>query len=656
MPVVDESDYFARWTRRRRKLVRSSLGWGLSIAVHAALLGAFVGARRRAAEPLPVPTMLAGLGEGGGALSKLALRRDLLEKRVALVRRARAALAKNDLALGVFLLEANAIDAEEEGKTLDLERARGLYGDRVKDLRARLEAKDAPGIEEVVPAVFEDLSYSGIPGGRMAETLLERSGSCEPLSHLIAAALYDAGVRKRSFLRFYGGKVAGISHLAPMLVTLDDAGKPSAAHDLVTGSDGPAEGALFPATELVEVYARAHGVDAKDASDNPFAEGQVVQARRHTTDPKAGPFSLASVPRTRTLSSGYPVNDDKFVGALPLFSERAVRAPSPSEPGEAGFSTPPAPCAVYLHIAWLDPPHVRTGSAGDAWVDLVRLPSSETLDRLATTIQTVEASEPRANLSQELATTTCLTALYDRAALLFSLSGKPDVGERAARSANAARREGEKALTRLAALPPADRLATLVELDEATMGRAWTLMFLPGAESALTEYFREGPTAFRKVLPLVALLVQPRTRERAAVLAESMPVAEWVDVMAELVHAHDNARPWSVIHPLGFEADLVSDARFLRTYKVFARVAWRLWEAGSPPDDVVGELIAEGHAQALSADELAMIARYYLKNYVLIETSREGGQGRIARAAAVLEAAGLPGLSALEPPSAARSP
>jgi hypothetical protein len=154
MPVVDESDYFARWTRRRRKLVRSSLGWGLSIAVHAALLGAFVGARRRAAEPLPVPTMLAGLGEGGGALSKLALRRDLLEKRVALVRRARAALAKNDLALGVFLLEANAIDAEEEGKTLDLERARGLYGDRVKDLRARLEAKDAPGIEEVVPAVL----------------------------------------------------------------------------------------------------------------------------------------------------------------------------------------------------------------------------------------------------------------------------------------------------------------------------------------------------------------------------------------------------------------------------------------------------------------------------------------------------------------------
>jgi hypothetical protein len=651
---MDESDYFARWTRRRRKLVRTSLGWGLSIAVHAALLGAFVGARRRAAEPLPVPTMLAGLGESGAGLSKLALRRDLLEKRVALVRRARTALKKNDLALGVFLLEANAIDAEEEGKTLDLEKARGLYGDRVKDLRARLEAKDAAPIEDVVPMVFEDLSYSGIPGGRMAELLIDRSGSCEPLSHLVAAALYDAGVRKRSFLRFYGGRVAGISHLAPMLVTLDEAGRPSHAHDLVAGSSGPADGALFPAPELVEVYARAHGVDSKDASDNPFAEGEVVRARRHTVDPKAGPFSLASVPRTRTLSSGYPVNDDKFVGALPLFSERAVRAPAPTQPGETSFSNPPVPCSVYLHVAWLDPPHVRTGSTGEAWVDLVRLPSSETLDRLATTIQTVEASESRGSLAQELATTSCLTALYDRAALLFSLSGKNDVGERAARSANAARRDGEQALTKLAALAPAERIATLVELDEATMGRSWTLMFLPGAEPALTEYVREGPTAFRRVLPLVALLVQPQTRDRAALLAESFPVSAWVDVMAELVHAHDNARPWSAIHPLGFEADRVSDARFLRSYKVFARVAWRLWEAGSPPEDVVGELIAEGRAQSLSAEELAMIARYYLRNFLLIETSREGGRERIGRASAALESAGLPGLSALEPPSAAR--
>jgi hypothetical protein len=651
---VDESDYFARWTRRRRKLVRTSLGWGVSLALHAALLGAFVGARRRATEPLPVPTMVAGLRESGGALSKLALRRDLQEKRVELVRRARVALKKNDLALGVFLLEANAIDAEEEGKSVDLEAARRLYGDRVKALRARVEAPDAPALEEIVPLVFEDLSYSGIPGGRMADTLLERSGSCEPLSHLIAAALYDAGVRKRSFLRFYGGKVAGISHLAPLLVTFDESGKPSFAHDLVTGAAGPADGALFPAAELVEVYARAHGVDLRDPTENPFAEGEVVRSRRHTVDPKAGPFSLASVPRTRTLSSGYPVNDDKFVGALPLFSERAVRAPAPADASEGGFSSPPAPCSVYVHIAWLDPPHVRTGSSGEAWVDLVRLPSRETLDRLATTIQTVEASEPRASLAQELATTTCLTALYDRAALLFSLSGKTDVSERAARSANAARREGEAALTKLAALAPGERIATLVELDEATMGRAWTLMFLPGAEPALTEYAREGPTAFRRVLPLVALLVHPSTRDRAARLAESLPVADWIDVMAELVHAHDNARPWSVIHPLGFEADLVSDARFLRTYKVFARVAWRLWEAGSPPEDVVGELVAEGRAQALSNEELAMIARYYLKNYVLIETSREGGRERIGRAAAALEAARLPGLSALESPPPAR--
>jgi hypothetical protein len=170
----------------------------------------------------------------------------------------------------------------------------------------------------------------------------------------------------------------------------------------------------------------------------------------------------------------------------------------------------------------------------------------------------------------------------------------------------------------------------------------------------LTEYVREGPTAFRRVLPLVALLVQPKTRDRAALLAESLPVSAWVDVMAELVHAHDNARPWSAIHPLGFEADRVSDARFLRSYKVFARVAWRLWEAGSPPEDVVGELIAEGRAQSLSAEELAMISRYYLKNFLLIETSREGGRDRIGRAAAALESVGLPGLSALEPPSAAR--
>ena len=85
--------------------------------------------------------------------------------RAALIARGREARRQGHLALGEFLLDANAVDAREQGVGFDRARAGALYAARIEALRAA--ATKVP-LRAAVPAAFGDLHYFGRPGGGSA--------------------------------------------------------------------------------------------------------------------------------------------------------------------------------------------------------------------------------------------------------------------------------------------------------------------------------------------------------------------------------------------------------------------------------------------------------------------------------------------------------
>ncbi len=638
--ATEDPNFFAEWSTRRRRRIRISFTLLGSVLAHG-LLALLVtsGKPEVAAPPSPEPAHEWLHGVAAGTKQLLAKHR-LQQARRLLVTEARAARQQKALALGDFLLRANAIDAEEEGTAFDLSSARRLFVERIASLKREL-AKANPA--NAVSTVFADLSYTGVPGGRLADVLQSRSGSCEPLSHLLVATLHDAGLGSRAFLRYYGGKSAGVSHLAPLLAELSPDGRVIRVRDLVTAQEAPPSGAFFPAADLVEVYARAHDLDQAPVLRDDFAVSS--QGLTEASELDGGPFSLQSVPATQTLASGYPANSDRFEGALPLYSERAIANADVSDESQAGQAGPSVPCAFYLHMAWIDPPHALTGKGADVSVELVRIPSSAALERLATLIQSVEASKSPNTLAGRLAQSACLKGLYGRAGLLFSLAGKRKVSDRALHAEGQARSQGALALAELSKLTPQDRLDVLVEMDDLTFGRAWALIFLPEATSVLVNFVGANRGNFRRVLPLAALLINPSSRNQATELTESLPVDSWLDVMAEVAHAHDNSRPWTVIHPLGADEDEQPASRFLRTYRVFSRMSWRMWEAARSPEEVVVAIASEAERYQLAGAERDAIGQYYLRQFTLLEANRQGGPARIHRASAALRANGFIGAS-----------
>ncbi|HVY48442.1 MAG TPA: hypothetical protein VHB21_21285, partial [Minicystis sp.] len=233
----------------------------VSALAHALVLAGWIGAQL---DPPPRAPVAAASKLGGSVLDRAsasAKRARIAEARRALVDGARAELRTGTLALGQFLLTASAIDADEANLPLDAARARDLYDARVDALRAALEHLD---LRDAVPDVFADVRYFGRPGGLMAEALLERGGSCEPLAQLVVATAYDAGRGDEVALRFYGDDGSGAPHLAPIALT--DGGD---EFDLATGRGAFESGVRFAPEELVEVYARAHGLAAPDDEPEP---------------------------------------------------------------------------------------------------------------------------------------------------------------------------------------------------------------------------------------------------------------------------------------------------------------------------------------------------------------------------------------------------
>lgn len=600
----------------------------VSLAAHAALfaapsLPALI--KRAAGVPARVAPARVGLGAPAQAAARQAV---TAAERVALIDEARVDRARGALAVGEFLLQANALDARDEGRAFDRDRARALYQARLQALRERL---DDEGVRQAVPAVFGDLHYYGRPGGRMGDALLEGGGACEPLSQLLAASLHDLGRGASTRLRFYGGSSDGVTHLAPITV---EGGQEL---DLLTGGPAQVAGIAFPAEDLVEVYARAHGLAPLLAeregagSAAPGVGGTAIEA--------AAPLAEAS-----TLSAGYPPNHDRFPGMIPLYQSHAVHAPDDGgpaltpEPGDQALE-----CAFFVRMAVLDPPHLRMGEwpgargAEGAAIELRRVPSQLQLDRTLGLIRAVEQTigglgpEPKRadaaptvnERADRLMGLACLSALYDRAAVDFTFAREREMALVSATKKGEADALGAALLAGMDWSSP-EGSALLTRLAGQYSGRNWLLLVLPGGEVPVLRLVSGAAKQdWGRINALAALIVAPATRAQAITLLEARPRSEQVEVMHEVFHAHDHLRPWASNYTLDGEGEAPWSRReFARAYRVFRGMAWGLWEGAQPMEAVLGQLVAEVARARLGREWESAFLEYYARNALNLRMNR----------------------------------
>ncbi|APR81783.1 Hypothetical protein A7982_07132 [Minicystis rosea] len=580
----------------------------LSMLAHSVLVGASLSSgKARAHAPRPALARSAHLAE---RVPALVLPVAVTADRRALMAEARRARAEGRLALGDFLLRANAIDAAEAGKKLDLTRARDLYTGRLSRLR------DAAGEDpkQAVPGVLGDLHYYGRPGGSMGEALLQGGGSCEPLSHLIAATLYDAGYRRQAKLRFYGGEGdGGATHLAPIYA---EGGR---EHDLLTGTPARTGGSMFGAEDLVEAYARAHGL-APPIEAPPI--GGSDQAGGHG----ASEGSAEDAVPLPTMASGYPPNRDRFPGTTPLYADRAVQAPEAPTTSAAPPAVDASDCAFFVRVAVLDPPSLAITDEHEAFgVELRRIPSGAQLDRIFGLVQAVERSTKEAGSKADpvdrIMGLACLTALYDQAAVGFELKGERPLAQLASERGHRAAKDGEALLASLDLDTPAGaRFVT--KLADHYAGRSWLLLLLRGGDSVI---LRIGGDVHRndwgRTSALSALLIAPSTRRAALGIVEGLRERQKIAVMHEVFHAHDHQRPWASNYAL----DDAGDSEFARVYRVFRGVAWGLWESARPTEEVLATMLHEAEREHVDRAWVSAILDYYGRNALALHLHRADG-------------------------------
>lgn len=528
-----------------------------------------------------------------------------------IVDQARVDRAAGRLALGEFLLRASAIDAREAGRTLDLDRARLLYGSRLRALRGA-----GAGALQIVPAAFADLHYYGRPGGSMGEALIEGGGSCEPLAHLIAAALHDAGLGARARLRFYGGADAsGATHIAPIFAA--DGGE----HDLLTGAPARPGGAAFSAEDLVEVYARAHDLSppidpAGDESGGDEGGGD---------DGDEGADEPA--PPSATMARGYPPNRDHFPGATPLYAERAVQAPAAAAAAAKVPDINASDCAFFVRVATLDPPALAIAGpgAGAFGVELRRVPTGPQIDRVFSFVQAAEkaaagggAADDPADRAMSLA---CLTALYDRAAVDFELRGERDLARLSAERGRRAAAGGEALLAGVDLAGPAGE-RMLARLADTYAGRSWILLLLRGGDAVTLRLAADARhNDWGRTSLLAALLVAKSTRGAAIEIVDGLATRQKIAVLHEVFHAHDHLRPWASNYGL----DDPGDTEIGRVYRVFRGVAYGLWEGARPAPEVLDGLIRGAERERVGPAWIAALIDYYGRHALALHQQRADG-------------------------------
>ena len=609
---------------------------GASALVHLALLGA-PAATRSLPPPNPTPRPeLARRAPLPERVAAVALPVRLAAARRALVSGARADRAAGRLALGEFLLEASALDAREERRPFDLAEARVRWADRLEQLRP---ARD---LRRAIPEVFGDLHYFGRPGRSMGDALLEGGGACEPLTHLIVAAVHDLGHPSLARLRFYGGDAdGGTTHLAPVYP------EGRAEIDLLTGGAARRTGALLAAADLVDVYARAHGVDAPLPA--PSTQGGVGVVDAH-------PSSMAD---------GYPPNADHYPGAVPLYADRAVQAAASGDPALASPAEDAADCAFLLRKAVLDPPTLlisgpedEPGAFAGFPVELRRVPTTAQLDRVSAMVQAAERSLERSvappHDAEHLMALACLTALYAEAADDFALVSERELAGVALAKHRVAAREGERLLAGVAWESP-EGGRVIAALAEGFPGRSWLLLVLHGGEVPVRRLAGEDgrEESWGRTDALAALVVAPVTRGAAVELASGLPRRAQIDVMHEVFQAHDHQRPWASSYAL----EGAGEGDFARAYRVFRGVAWGLWEGARPQDEILAALLRGVAAERLDRTWVAGFADYYGRHALGLHRVRADGAATARGLALWLEEQGLTEVEAYRAAlSAARDP
>ncbi len=588
----------SRHTAGGGRIVRVAAVVVASALAHAAILGAPTIRARFAVHDEPALLVLERAGYAARAAA-LVKRATVVMDRRALIDRARAARREGRLALGEFLLDANALDVREQGADFDRERAGALYAARVRDLAAAISRRSA---RAAVPEVFGDLHYYGRAGGRVGDALLEGGGSCEPLAQLLAAALFDAGHAAIVGLRYYGSAGA-TPHLTPVLAD----GK--AEIDLLTGRPALAGGARFAADELVEIYARAHEV------------GPHAIAASGAGDAGASGEDAPGAPAPASMAEGYPPNQDRYPGTIPLYAGRAVTedgALAGASAGTMSAAEEAADCAFFVRLAVLDPPVIALEEGESApSVELRRVPAAAQIDRTFARIAAVEqtlarsaapAPPPDRAGADRLMAFACLTALYDGAAVDLALTRAPEIARAAVVKRNQAADAGAKLLASIDWATPAGA-AISRRLAERYAGRIWLLLVLAGGDAPVLASLADRDD-WGRVNALAALMMGPATRARALALAEKLPRGQQIEVLHEVFHAHDNLRPWSSNYAL----DPRGDGEIQRAYRVFRGVAWGLWEGARSPDEVLSNLRRDAAREHLDATWEAAFIVYFAQN------------------------------------------
>src|SRR5262249_32297306 len=99
-----------------------------------------------------------------------------------------------------------------------------------------------------------------------------------------------------------------------------------------------------------------------------------------------------------------------------------------------------------------------------------------------------------------------------------------------------------------------------------------------------------------------------------------LPRRAQVDVMHEVFHVHDHLRPWASSYALeGAEGEIG------RAYRVFRGLAWGLWEAALPVEEVLAGLARRAAEEGLDRAWLAALVDYYGRNMLAIHRLRAYG-------------------------------
>lgn len=593
-----------------------------SIVGHALVLGFGAPRNRERAQNLEPRMAMVILS----ATDEFARKRQAHVLRKALVEHARRARASGTLRLGQFLLESNRIDADEEGQPFEYEDALTRYEKRLSDLRQAL--RDEQFVVYAAASTFGDLRYHGRPGGRMGDALLDGGGSCEQVAQLVIAAAFDVGRGPDVAFRVYGKPGPdGAAHLAPVskYEGLD--------YDLMTGSPAARGGVRVAPDELVEVYARVHGLA-------PPLEEPAGKTKGYGGSPKTNVSDAVNPePGRVTLAAGFPANDDVFPGSLPLYAERAIKPPFGGETadgltdeGEVAAERA-RHCAYFLRMASLSPATVdaipdEMAPSRTIPLETVRIPNASRLEREARILRAAEdlTLNKSADEADHLLGHACLAALGDVAATDFSLAGERRLASLALDTSIRARERGKKLLGEIQwKSPEGVALAQRLRVDYA--GQFWLLLLLEGGERVVFDFALHGDSDdWGRVSSFAALLLFPETRARALDAVSKLSRREQVDVMHEVFHTHDHLRPWATNYEFELPPSANATAQsFVQVYKVFRALAFRLWEGQREPGETVEAFLVESREAGLDIAWQAAMVDYYARNVLGLYSQRNKG-------------------------------